>query len=111
LTRAVEFQLDEHLSPEIARALRRRGISALTTHEAGLLGRSDREILAWCHAGRRVIVTFDADYLRLHYDNTPHYGIVFITPGTRLIGQIIDALVLVHGVMETDEMVGTLQYL
>ncbi len=110
MTRPIEFQLDEHLGKEIARALRRRGISVQTTHEADLLGRSDREILAWCRARRRVVVTFDADYLRLHHGNAVHHGIVFITPNTRSIGQVIDVLVLVHGVMDADEMVGTLQF-
>ena len=110
MTRPIEFQLDEHLDNAIARALRRRGISLQTTHEADLLGRSDREILAWCHARRRVVVTFDNDYLRLHYSNIVHHGIIFIRPSTRSIGQIIDALVLVHGVMDADEMVGTLQF-
>jgi len=110
VTRPIEFQLDEHLGKEIARALRRRGISAQTAHESNLLGRSDREILAWCHARRRVVVTCDNDYLRLHYGDAVHHGIVFIGPSTRSIGPIIDALVLVHGVLDADEMVGTLQF-
>lgn len=37
----IRFHLDEHVDPDIARALRRHGIDVTTTVEAGLRTRSD----------------------------------------------------------------------
>ena len=67
----VRFQLDEHVSPAIARALRRRGIDAITAREADLLGAPDAEPLAHAHAQGRVMVTQDDDFLSLHHEQQP----------------------------------------
>ena len=44
---AVKFYTDEHSANAIAEGLRRRGVDALTTYEAGMLGASDEEQLAF----------------------------------------------------------------
>ncbi len=44
---AVKFYTDEHSANAIAEGLRRRGVDALTTVEAGMLGASDEEQLAF----------------------------------------------------------------
>jgi hypothetical protein len=41
----IRFRFDEHVDPDVARALRRCGIDATTTVEAGLRTQSD---LVWC---------------------------------------------------------------
>ena len=61
----IRFHFDEHMDPDIAAALRRHGIDATTTIEAGLRTASDDSQLEYARAQRRVIVTDDADFLRL----------------------------------------------
>jgi len=107
----IRFQLDEHVAPAIARALRQRGIDAITVHEADLLGASDAQLLAHANAEGRVVVTQDDDFLRLHHQQQPHAGITYCKQGTRTIGQIIGSLVLIYDVLEPSEMAGHAEYL
>jgi predicted nuclease of predicted toxin-antitoxin system len=107
----IRFQLDEHVSPAIARALRQRSIDVITTGEAGLLGASDVQHLARAHAEGRVLVTQDDDFLALHHEQQPHAGIVYCKQGSRSIGQIVAGLILVYEVLEPHEMAGQVEYL
>jgi predicted nuclease of predicted toxin-antitoxin system len=56
------YHLDEHVSPAIADGLRRRGIDASTTVEAGLRSATDEAHLAYAQAQGRVMVTCDRDF-------------------------------------------------
>ena len=107
----VRFQLDEHVSPAIARALRQRGIDVITAHEAELLGASDVQHLARAYAEGRVMVTQDDDFLSLHHEQQPHAGIAHCKQGSRSIGQIVASLALIYEVLEPHEMVGRVEYL
>ena len=60
------FHLDEHISPALADALRHRGIDVTTRAEAGLIGHDDREHLSFAVDTRRVVITQDVDFLKLH---------------------------------------------
>ena len=62
----IQFHLDVHISTSAAAGLRRRGISVTTAVDAGLLGVDDDSQLAFAASTGRVMVTQDADYLRLH---------------------------------------------
>lgn len=90
----LRFQLDEHLNNAIARAVRRAGLDVVTTAEAGLLGVSDADQLAHAHAEGRVMVTQDADFLRLHYRGASHSGLAYSPRDSRSIGQIVEMLAL-----------------
>jgi predicted nuclease of predicted toxin-antitoxin system len=73
----VKFYTDEHSAKAVAEGLRRRGIDVVTTYEAGMLGASDREQLAFAASEGRVLFTKDADFLRLHGAGVRHAGIVY----------------------------------
>jgi hypothetical protein len=108
---SLEFQLDEHIDSAIANGLRRAGIGVVTTAEAGLLGASDIEQLAHALSARRVLVTHDQGFTRLHHQGLPHSGIAYSKHGSRTIRQIVDALILLDEVYDPEEMVGRLEYL
>ncbi len=61
----MKLYLDEDVPLELARQLRLRGYDVLTTHEAGMSGKSDAEQLAFATAQGRAILTFDNDYYEL----------------------------------------------
>ena len=63
---ALKFSMDEHVPRAVTEGLRRRGVDVLTAREAGLLGADDEQHLATASSEWRVIVTQDADFLRLH---------------------------------------------
>jgi predicted nuclease of predicted toxin-antitoxin system len=107
----IQFFFDQHLSPRIVVALRQRGIDVLTAQETGRCGLPDSDQLQFATVEERVIVTFDQDYLVLDASGVKHTGIVWCGATKYSIGQLIQALVLVHGVLSRDEMRNHVEYL
>ncbi len=98
---AIRFHLDENMPHAVADGLRRRDVDVSTTTDAGLVGATDEKQLAFAHAENRVIVTRDADLLRLDAGGAAHAGIVFWTE-RRSMGQLISALDML-GLDQTQE--------
>ncbi len=90
--------------------LRRRGVDVLTVAEAGSRGASDEVILGIAGETERVIFTQDDDFLRLAVIVHDHRGIVY-TSQENTVGEIIRGLMLIHQVLEAEEMVGHVEYL
>ncbi|GIK58770.1 MAG: DUF5615 family PIN-like protein [Chloroflexi bacterium] len=111
MSEAIRFHLDENVPPAIALGLRQRGLDVTTSQEAGLLGASDENQLAYALRERRVIFTQDSDFLILAAQTNIHEGITYVRQGFRSIGEIIESLELIHGVMTAEEMRGHVEYL
>lgn len=107
----VPFHLDEHISSALANALRHRGIDVTTTTEAGLVGAADQDHLTFATAARRVIVTQDIDFLRLHAAGAPHAGIAYCHPQSRSVGEMLRRLLLIHGTLSPEDMKNRVEYL
>ena len=107
----IRFHLDEHMDPDIAAALRRHGVDATTAVEAGLRTASDDAQFGFAEAQRRVIVTDDADFLRLTAANAAHPGIVICRRQVLSIREIIRGLILIYEVLTPEEMLGRVEFL
>ncbi len=107
----IRFHLDEGVNPNIAVALRRHGVDVTTTVEAGLRTRSDPA--HWTHAQcqTRVIVTHDADFLRLARRDFNHAGIAYCTPKKRTLGAIVRRLINTYDEKMPEQMMGQVVYL
>jgi predicted nuclease of predicted toxin-antitoxin system len=107
----IRFHLDKHIDPAIANGLRRRGIDVTTTADVGLQGTTDEEHLAFARAERRIIVTHDDDYLRLHQRGISHAGIAYCRQQTRSIGEMLRTLILIWAVLTPEEMENHVEFL
>jgi len=107
----IRFHLDECIASAVADALRRRGIDVTTTAERQLREIDDLGQLAFAAGEGRVLVTQDADFLRLHRKGASHTGIVYYVAGSLSTGQILKGLVLVHAVLGPEDMKGHLEFL
>ena len=107
----IRFHLDENINPAVALALRARGVDITSTPEAGLLGQGDDRQLGFAMEQGRVLVTIDADFLRLGQVLTAHPGILYFGPKCRTIGLQIQSLNLVWEIMSPAEMAGHIEYL
>jgi predicted nuclease of predicted toxin-antitoxin system len=107
----IRFHLDEHISPRVAVALRQRGIDVTTTREAGLAELDDPFHLRFATSEKRVIVTKDADFLRMATTIANHPGIVSCRRTTLSLRGLIEGLILIHGVLTPEEMSGHIEYL
>jgi len=93
---SVRFYFDQHMWASVAQGLRDKGIDVLTTQDAGRCGLTDPDQLAFAAAEGRVMVTFDTDYLVLHHSGVSHAGIGWCPEQKHSIGDIIQALLLLH---------------
>ena len=107
----VRFHLDEQVDVAIARALRRHGVDVTTTVEVGLRTASDEEQLSYARHEQRVLVTHDADFLRLAAAGSDHARIAFCPRIGRSIGEIIRSLLLIHEVLRPEEIERRVEYL
>jgi predicted nuclease of predicted toxin-antitoxin system len=107
----IRFHLDEHIDPDIARALRRYGIDVTTTVEMNLRTRSDEMQWQFICQEQRVLVTQDRDFLIIASRTSEHPGIAYCRPATRSIGEMIEALILIYEVYRPEEMVGCVEFL
>lgn len=107
----IRFHLDEHISNVVAVGLRRRNIDVTAAVESGLTGADDRAQLEFAASFGRVLVTQDADFLRLHAENTAHSGIAYCRQGSAPAGAMLRGLVLIYDLMSPEEMVGKVEFL
>jgi len=110
MSQRIRFYTDEHVAGAVIRGLRQRGVDVLTVSKAGLLGAPDEEHLARATKEGRVLFTQDADYLRLHASGTSHAGITYATQQAST-GEIIYGLMLIHQVLDSEDMVNHIEYL
>jgi hypothetical protein len=82
----------------------------MTTKEAGMLGASDPEHLAWAGREDRVTFTQDADFLRLHAAGFAHKGIVYAHRQTP-VGELVRGLMLVYELLDPNDMKDHVEFL
>jgi hypothetical protein len=102
--------MDEHVPRAVTAGLRRRGVEVLTAQEAGMLHLTDEQHVTFARTTGRVIVTQDADFLRLHAAGHAHAGIVY-APQQTPIGAMVRGLMLIHDVLTPAEMVNHVEFL
>ncbi|MGI6419484.1 MAG: DUF5615 family PIN-like protein [Thermoguttaceae bacterium] len=111
MSEPLRFYMDQHFPGPVSRALTRRGVDVLTAQEADRCGLQDTEQLAFATAQGRVMVTFDPDFHALHQAGVEHAGVAWCPERKYGIGELIQALLLLHGVLDGEAMRNHLEYL
>ena len=105
---------DEDIYAAIAPALRKAGLDALSTPEAGRLGESDESQLAYATGEGRVLVTFNvAHFAALHAawmtEARHHAGI--LVSSQRPLGDLLRRILHLTDTLDADGMRDRLEYL
>ena len=111
MSNKIKFHLDENVGNAIATGLRIRGIDTTTSPEQWLIGASDEQQLAFCLSQKRVIFTFDDDFLSLASTEIEHCGVIYARQKRQSIGKIISDLVLVWECLEPEYMYNNIEFL
>ena len=111
---AAKFFTDEDVYAAVAPALRKTGVDAVSTPEAGRLRESDESQLVWSIGQGRVLVTFNvAHFASLHADwvdrGRSHAGI--IVSSQRPIGDLLRRLRRLASVMDAESLRDRLEFL
>jgi predicted nuclease of predicted toxin-antitoxin system len=106
----VRFYADEHIAKAVIRGLRQRGVDIRSVADAALIGAEDSTHLRHARGEGRVIVTQDDDFPRLAAGGEPHVGIVY-APQHTSVSALIHGLLLIHRVLDADEMAGHIEFL
>jgi predicted nuclease of predicted toxin-antitoxin system len=106
----IKVYTDEHIARAVIAGLRQRGVDVLTVPEAGLMGASDEEHLAFARGESRVILTQDTDFLVLASEGYPHAGLIYASHQSS-ISTIIRGIILIHQVLTADEMAGNIEFI
>ena len=96
MAEAIRFFFDQHIPQAVANGLKQRGVELHTAQETGRCGLPDLDQLTFATAQGFTMVTFDADFLALDASGVSHAGIVWCPVTKYSIGQLIQALLLVH---------------
>jgi predicted nuclease of predicted toxin-antitoxin system len=107
----LRFHLDENVDQALAQALIRRGIDVTVSALVSLAGAPDEEQIAFAFHEGRVIVTHDADFLRLASQGVFHAGIAYCHFGARTVGEMLRGLLLLSEFYESEAMFRRVEYL
>lgn len=110
----IRFFTDEDVYGSVAPALRRAGIDAFSTPDAGRAGESDESQLLWSASQGRVLVTFNvAHFAAMHaawlIAGRGHAGIA--VSSQRPIGDVVRRLRRLADALDAQAMVNRLEYL
>lgn len=111
MSEGLRFHLNENVDSVIAQALRREGIDVTTTTDARLRSQRDDAQFAFAQREGRILVTHDADFLKIAQRTTHHAGVAFCASGSRTVGQIIEMLLIMYAALPPEEMANSVQYL
>lgn len=102
--------MDEHIPKAVTEGMRRRGVDVITVQELDLQAAEDVRHLERAARDGRVVVTQDADFLRLRASGLPHRGIVYAHQQTPA-SPILRSLMPLHDVLSPDDMVRHIEFL
>lgn len=108
---AIRYHMDENVDGAVADGLRLRGFDVTTSADVGLIGAVDERHLEFAAREGRVIVTHDADFLRLCSSSRTHPGVAFCHIESRSIGQMVRALTGLSLRWTAEEMRNRIEYL
>jgi uncharacterized protein with PIN domain len=106
----IRHYMDEHVANAVIRGLRQRGVDVLSIVDSKMLGAKDHEHLEFAHTESRVIFSQDDDFLELATKGHAHAGIVY-APQHTSVREIIQGLMLIYQVIETEKMVNHCEFL
>jgi predicted nuclease of predicted toxin-antitoxin system len=111
----IRIYTNESVSVAIAEGLKRRGIDASSTRDAGNFGLTDEEQMIYARDKALTIFTHDTDFLQiaarwLHKERT-HNGIIYCHQKRHSTGECIRKLRMLATMLSSEDMVNHIEFL
>jgi hypothetical protein len=111
----LRLYLDENVDVRVAEGLRRHGVEVLAARDAGMLGASDAEQMAYAHTRQAVLVTCDHHFLALAAalvrSREHHHGVIYLARRRAGVGEYVRRLALCAQVLEPMDLVDRIEFL
>lgn len=108
--RCLKIYADESVDVAIVEGVKRRGIAAFSARELGNLGLTDKEQLEVAARMQAVILTNDADFLRMAGEEE-HCGIIYVHQRKLTVGECIKRLRLLIETKTAEQMKNQIVFL
>jgi len=99
----IKIYADESINIAIIQGLKRRGVKAFSAKELGKLGLTDIEQLEIAIQQQAVILTNDADFMRISAHKN-HTGIIYVHQDKLTIGECIQKLKIITETRTQEQM-------
>lgn len=106
----IVFYTNESVSVAVSEGLKRRGVNTISARDAGNLGLSDEEQLAYASKNNLVIVTHDDDFLSIAIE-LEHTGIAYVHQEKYKVGDLIRRLKLLWETTQSENMMNHVEFL
>ncbi len=108
----IKIYSDEDVNIAITEGLKRRGIQAYSCKEVRNIGLTDEEQIKYANSKRLVILTHDADFLRIiNEKRLSHCGIMFVSQSKFSVGEIIRKIEFLASIISEEDMVNHIEFL
>lgn len=111
----LRIYINESVHVAIAVGLQQRGVDAWSARDAGNLGLTDEEQLAYAIREHAAIFTHDADFLRIAHaraqQGQEHWGIIYVPEQKLSIGECIRRLAQYALIAEAEDMKNRVEFL
>lgn len=107
----MKIYADENIERSIIEGLRRRKIEVLSAKELGYLSKPDEFHIKKAAELKAVILTHDADFLRMANSSGNHLGIIFSHSKDISIGQCIRGVELIANILTDENMKNHIEFL
>jgi predicted nuclease of predicted toxin-antitoxin system len=106
---------NESVPVAIAEGLRRRGVDVVSARDAGNLGLTDKQQLAYAHSLNMVLFTHDDDFLKITHElsaaGQSHSGIIYVHQQKLGIGESIRRLKVITELLTEDDFLNHIEFL
>ena len=107
----IRFYFDESVELAVSEQLASGGLDVVSAHSLDALGDQDQNHLERATHMRRILCTYDADFLRLASAGSEHAGIIYANARKMSIGGWIRELRSIHARLTAEEMIGQVIFL
>ncbi|MBI1935903.1 DUF5615 family PIN-like protein [Candidatus Woesearchaeota archaeon] len=108
----IRIYSDEDVNIAVTEGLKRRGMKSYSCQEFGNIGLGDEDQIKFANSRKLVILTHDADFLRIIAEKKlNHSGIIFVQQSKLNVGELIRKIEFLVSIASEEDMKNHIEFL